>query len=78
MDTKSKHSSIAIKKMTLDSLEEYDIPLTNVLVGVTDNAANMVKCMADLNSLHEKELVGGGQVATTRVTTMTRSTERGH
>ena len=57
IDTKSKHSSNAIKKMILNSLEEYEIPLTNVLVGVTDNATNMVKCMADLKSLQAKELV---------------------
>ena len=75
VDTKSKHTSNAIKKMILDSLEEYNIPLTNVLVGVTDNTTNMVKCVADLKSLKRVSL----WMATTRAMTITRrSTERGH
>ena len=58
IDTKSDHTSNRIRKMILESLEIYDIPITNVLVGVTDNATNMVRCMADLKSMHQAELHG--------------------
>jgi hypothetical protein len=53
-DTLSRHTSCEQKKVLLDTLEEFGIPVTNVLCCVVDNATNMVKMV-------NQELVAGAE-----------------
>jgi hypothetical protein len=48
-DTKCQHTSSELKVLLLKILEEFEIPLQNVLCCVTDNAANMIKIVKDFN-----------------------------
>ena len=41
-DTQSQHTSNELKMMLRKILQEFDIPPSNVLCCVTDNASNMV------------------------------------
>jgi hypothetical protein len=49
VDTKCQHTSRELKVLLVDILDEYQIPLDHVLCCVTDNAANMVKLVKDVN-----------------------------
>jgi hypothetical protein len=48
-DTKSQHTSRELKILLHNILEEFEIPLNHVLCCVTDNAANMLKVVKDMN-----------------------------
>lgn len=52
LDTRSRHTAKDIKRMILDTLKRFDIPLENVLLSVTDNATNMVKTIELLNEVN--------------------------
>ena len=65
IDTESQHSADELREMLVTTLSQYEVPLDRVLAGVTDNAANMVKLMADMNNVRIlnvfKYLIKGGQ-----------------
>lgn len=48
-DTKSQHSSRELKSLLNKVLEDFNIPLSQVLCCVTDNASNMIKIVKDFN-----------------------------
>jgi hypothetical protein len=48
-DTKSKHTSTELKNILTKVLDDFGIPLTQVLCCVTDNASNMVKLVKNFN-----------------------------
>ena len=49
LDTKSKHTANELRKMLHQILEDYDLPVSKTLAGITDNASNMVKLMVDFD-----------------------------
>ena len=48
-DTQSQHTSNELKMMLRKILQEFDIPPSNVLCCVTDNASNMVRTGKAIN-----------------------------
>ena len=61
LDTKSKHTANELRKMLHQILEDYDLPISKTLAGITDNASNMVKLMVDFDKVtnyffHSKSL----------------------
>lgn len=53
-DTNAAHTSFALRKLLSSVLEDFGIPLQNVLCCVSDNASNMVRLVKDLNLDLEK------------------------
>ena len=51
LDTKSKHTANELRKMLHQILEDYDLPVSKTLAGITDNASNMVKLMVDFDKV---------------------------
>ena len=49
IDTRSRHSSAAIKQMVEDTITRLGIKPTNVVCAITYNAANMVKAVKLMN-----------------------------
>lgn len=53
-DTNAEHSSFALRKLISSVLEDFGIPLQNVLCCISDNASNMVRLVKDINLDLEK------------------------
>jgi hypothetical protein len=51
VDTQSRHSARELKDIIEKVLEDYKIPLANILCCVTDNASNMVKLVSTMNEV---------------------------
>ena len=49
VDTESRHTSSELKEIINGVLQDYDIPLANIICCVTDNATNMVKLVSMMN-----------------------------
>ena len=49
MDTYSQHTSEALKKFVLSALNSFEIPTSNIISIVSDNASNMVKFVKLIN-----------------------------
>ena len=51
VDTQSRHSARELKDIIETVLDDYEIPLSNILCCVTDNASNMVKLVTTMNEV---------------------------
>ena len=60
IDTRSRHSSAAIKQMVDETIDRFDIKPNHVICAITDNAANMVKAVR-LMSLEVKAADEAGE-----------------
>ena len=49
VDTESRHTSSELKEIINGVLQDYDIPLANIICCVMDNATNMVKLVSMMN-----------------------------
>jgi len=48
-DTQCQHTSLELRTLLEKILKDLEIPLNHVLCCVTDNAANMLKVVKDMN-----------------------------
>ena len=62
VDTLCEHKGINIKEMIQRILDEYEIPLQNVIMCVTDNAKNMITAVQQINR-DIQAAAGSGDVA---------------
>ena len=51
VDTQSRHSARELKDIIETVLDNYEIPLSNILCCITDNASNMVKLVTTMNEV---------------------------
>lgn len=56
VDTNSRHTARELKEMIVKILNNYSVPLDNILCCITDNATNMVKLVSSMSQVMVPEL----------------------
>jgi len=63
VDTKAQHTSKELKALLMKVLEDFEIPLKNIVCVVTDNASNMLKLVKTLSADAETQAEAEAQEA---------------